>query len=307
MRVLITGGSGLIGSELVRSLAGDGHEVIVLSRSPKRGANLPAGARLELWDGRSAEGWGPLADGADAIVNLAGENIAGGNLLQILFGRWTAERRRRILGSRVDAGRAVVQAVEGAGRKPRVVVQSSGVAYYGLGRDAAQHEDAPAGDDFLARVAVEWETSSAPVEAVGVRRVVFRSGVVLTPRGGILPLLLLPFRLFVGGRLGSGRQWLPWVHLEDQVAAIRYAIENDRVSGTYNLCAPHAVRNAEAASIIAGALHRPNWFPVPAFALRLLLGDKHILVLDGQHAPPDRLTALGFTFRRPRLEDGLRP
>jgi hypothetical protein len=306
MRVIVTGGSGLIGTALVRSLAADGHEVIVLSRAPERVTTLPDGARPERWDGKSAEGWAAWADGADAIVNLAGENIAGSTMPEILFGRWTPERKRRILASRVDAGHAVVRAVERAARKPRVVIQSSGVGYYGLGRDAPQPEGSPPGDDFLARVCVDWEASTAPVESMSVRRVVFRSGVVLTPLGGILPLLLLPFRLFAGGRLGSGRQWFPWVHLDDQVAGIRFAIENDRARGTFNLCAPHPLRNREAVPIIARALRRPAWLPVPAFALRLLLGEKNILVLDGQQAPADRLTALGFKFLRPRLEDALR-
>ena len=305
MRVVITGGSGLIGTALVRSLAADGHEIIVLSRAPERLTALPVGARAERWDGKSAEDWAALADGADAIVNLAGENIAGSNLPEILFGRWTPERKRRIRDSRTDAGRAVVQAVERAAHKPKVVVQSAAVGYYGPGREAPQPEGSPPGDDFLARVCVDWEASTAPVESMGVRRVVFRSGVVLTPLGGILPLLLLPFRLFAGGRLGSGKQWFPWIHLEDEVGAIRFAIESDRARGTFNLCAPHPLRNLEAVPIISRALRRPAWLPVPAFPLRLLLGEKHILVLDGQQAPPDRLVGLGFTFRRPSLEDAL--
>jgi hypothetical protein len=305
MRVIVTGGSGLIGTALTASLAADGHDVIVLSRSPERLTGLPAGARAERWDGKSADGWGPLADGADAIVNLAGENIGGTSLLEILFAHWTPERKRRIRTSRLDAGRAVVQAVQLAGRRPKVLVQSSAVGYYGLGRESAQSEEAPPGQDFLARVCVEWEAATAPVESMGVRRVVLRSGVVLTRQGGILPLLLLPFRLFAGGRLGSGRQWFPWVHLDDQVAAMRFAIENDRARGTYNLSAPQPLRNREAAAIVARVLRRPAWLPVPAFALRLLLGEKHILVLDGQFAPPDRLQAAGFTFAKPRLEEAL--
>jgi hypothetical protein len=305
MRVIVTGGSGLIGTALAGGMAADGHEVIVLSRSPERMTGLPAGVRAEGWDGKSADGWAALADGTDAIVNLAGENIAGNSLLEILFGRWTSDRKRRILTSRVNAGRAVVQAIERAAHKPKVVVQSAAVGYYGTGREAPQPESSPPGDDFLARVCVDWEASTAPVESMGVRRVVFRSGVVLTPQGGILPLLLLPFRLFAGGRLGSGKQWLPWVHLDDVVAALRFAIENDRVRGTYNLCAPQQLRNREAVPIIARHLRRPAWLPVPAFALRLLLGEKNTLVLDGQQAPPDRLQAAGFTFRRPRLEQAL--
>ena len=306
MRVIITGGSGMIGRALARNLADDGHEVIVLSRGPERATRLPDRVRAERWDGRSAEGWAARVDGADAIVNLAGENIGGTTLLEILFGHWTPERKRRILASRVNAGRAVVQAIERAAHKPKLVVQSAAVGYYGTGREAPQPESSPPGDDFLARVCVDWEASTARVESMGVRRVVFRSGVVLTPLGGILPLLLLPFRLFAGGRLGSGNQWFPWVHIDDQVAAIRFAIENDRARGTFNLCAPHTLRNREAVPIIARALRRPAWLPVPAFALRLLLGEKNILVLDGQQAPPDRLVGLGFKFLRPRLEDALR-
>jgi uncharacterized protein (TIGR01777 family) len=306
MRIIVTGGSGMIGTALVRSLAADGHEVILLSRAPERVTGLPEGVRAERWDGKSAAGWQHLADGADAIVNLAGENIAGSSLFEILFGRWTPERKRRILASRVDAGHAVVQAVERAARKPRVVVQSSGVGYYGLGREAQQAESSPPGNDFLARVCVDWEASTAPVDSMGVRRVVLRSGVVLSPQGGTLPLLLLPFRLFAGGRLGSGRQWFPWVHLDDEVGVIRFAIQNDRATGTFNLTAPHQMRNAEAAVIIGRVLRRPVWLPAPAFALRLLLGDKHILVLDGQLAPPDRLVGLGYTFHRPRLEAALK-
>ncbi len=305
MRVIVTGGSGLIGTALVRGLAADGHDVVILSRAPEQVTAQP-GVRAERWDGKSADGWAALADGADAIVNLAGENIAGSSMIEILFGRWTPERKRRILASRADAGRAVVQAVERAARKPRVVVQSSGVGYYGLGREAPQSESAPPGDDFLARVCVDWEASTAPVESLGVRRVVLRSGVVLAPQGGILPLLLLPFRLFAGGRLGNGKQWFPWVHLDDQVAAIRFAIEKDQAKGTFNLTAPHQLRNVEAAAIIGRVLRRPVWLPAPAFALRLLLGEKHILVLDGQQAPPDRLVALGFIFHHPRLDDALR-
>jgi len=306
MRVIITGGSGMIGRALARNLADDGHEVIVLSRAPERATRLPDRVRAERWDGRSADGWAAQADGADAIVNLAGENIAGSSLLEIFFGRWTPERKRRILASRVDAGRAVVQAVERAARKPKVVIQSSGVGYYGLGREAPQSENAPPGDSFQARVCVDWEAATVPVESMGVRRVVFRSGVVLTPEAGILPLLLLPFRLFAGGRLASGKQWFPWVHLDDEVAAIRFAIENDQAHGIFNLTAPHQLRNVEAAAIIGRVLRRPAWLPIPAFALRLLLGEKHILVLDGQQAPPERLVGLGFRFRRPRLEDALR-
>jgi len=305
MRVVITGGSGLIGSALVRSLAADGHEVIVLSRSLAN-QHVPAGVHVERWDGVTAEGWGHLADGAQAIVNLAGENIAGRGILKILFGRWTSARKRAIRDSRRDAGLAIVDAVQRAAHKPEVVIQSSAVGYYGVTHDNRCAEaDAP-GDDFLASVCVDWEASTAPIEAMGIRRAITRTGVVQTPSGGILSMLLLPYRLFVGGRLGSGRQWYPWVHVEDEVSAIRFLIDHPQARGPFNLTAPHQLRNAEVAAVIARTLRRPAWLPIPGFALRALLGEKGILVLEGQLAPPDRLLSLGFVFRHSQFEGALR-
>ncbi len=298
MRVIVTGGTGLIGRALVASLAGDGHEVIVLSRDPQRGGSWPAGVRLERWDGYTANGWGPLADGADAIVNLAGENIAAG--------RWTAERKRRIRESRVNAGRAIVQAVEAATRKPSVLIQSSATGYYGPRGDEELMESAPPGRDFLAQTSLLWEDSTAPVERWGVRRAVIRTGVVLSAEGGALPRMLLPFRLFVGGPLGSGRQWLPWIHIADEVRAIRFLIEQEAASGPFNLAAPNPVTNAQFSRALGKALGRPAWMPVPALALRLLFGEMATVLLNGQRAVPHRLLQLGFTFRFAEVEAALR-
>ncbi len=306
MRVVMTGGSGLIGSALVRSLAADGHEVIVLSRAPERMTGLPGGVRAERWDGKTAEGWAALADGADAIVNLAGESIAGSGILEILFGRWTAARKRAIRDSRRDAGLAIVDAVQRAVRKPKVVIQSSAVGYYGVTHDTRCAEDDAPGNDFLASVCVDWEASTAPIEAMGVRRAITRSGVVQTPSGGILSMLLLPYRLFVGGRLGSGRQWYPWIHIEDEINAIRFLIDQPQARGPFNLTATHQLRNTEVAAVVARTLRRPAWLPIPGFALRALLAEKSILILEGQLAPPDRLLSLGFVFRHPQFEGALR-
>ena len=201
MHILITGGSGLIGRALAADLVRNGVEVVILSRRPERIIGLPAGACAESWDGRSAEGWDSLVDGADAIVNLAGENISSG--------RWTDERKHAILQSRLSAGQAVVQAVKAAARKPRVVIQASGIGYYGPCGNEEITEETPPGHDFLAALATEWESSTASLEALGVRRAVIRTGVVLSTEGGALPRMLLPFRFFVGSRLGSGRQWFP--------------------------------------------------------------------------------------------------
>jgi hypothetical protein len=303
MRIIITGGTGLIGQALAADLAGESHEVIVLSRRPERLAGLPAGVRAERWDARTAEGWGALADGADAVVNLAGESIAGKGLIP---SRWTAERKRRIRDSRLNAGRAITQAVEATTHRPRVVIQASGAGYYGPHGDEQITEEAPAGGNWFEQVAVEWEASTAPVESLGVRRAIIRSGVVLSAKGGALPRLLLPFRFFVGGPLGSGRQWLPWIHIADEVRAIRFLIENPAARGPFNLTAPNLLTNAEFSRVIGRVLRRPAFVPVPAFALRLLLGEMSMVLLEGQKAIPRRLQELGFTFRFPEAEAALR-
>jgi len=297
MRVIITGGTGLIGRALVADLTKDDHETIVLSRRPERAAGLPAEVRVERWDAQTAEGWGSLADGADALVNLAGENIAG---------RWTASRKRRIRESRLNAGRAVVQAVELAGVKPRVVVQASGAGYYGPRGDEEVVEEEPPGSDFLGQLAIEWEASTAPVERMGVRRAVIRSGAVLSTEGGAFPPMLLQSRLFLGGPLGSGRQWLPWIHIADEARAIRFLIENERAQGPFNLVAPYPLTSVEFNRALGRVMRRPAFMPVPAFALRLLAGEMSTVLLDGQRAIPRRLLDLGFAFRFPKAEEALR-
>ena len=298
MRVIVTGGTGLIGRALAADLAADGHEVVVLSRNPQQATDLPPAARVARWDGRTAAGWGHLLEGADAIVNLAGENIGAG--------RWTAERKSRILQSRLDAGRAVVEAVTQTVRKPRVVVQASAVGYYGPRGDEVVREDAPPGSDFLALLCIEWEASTASVEAQGVRRAVIRSGVVLSTEGGALPRLLLPFRFFVGGPLGSGRQWFSWLHIADEVAGIRFLIENEAARGAFNLCAPNPLTNREFSRVVGRVLKRPSFVPVPGFALRLVLGEMADTLLTGQRVVPARLLEMGFAFRFPTAEEALR-
>jgi uncharacterized protein (TIGR01777 family) len=297
MRVIITGGTGLIGRALTADLTKDGHETIVLSRRPERATGLPAGAWVERWDAQTAQGWGALADDADALVNLAGESIAG---------RWTASRKRRIRESRLNAGRAVVQAVELAGVKPRVVIQASGVGYYGPRGDEEIVEEEPPGDDFLGQLAIEWEASTAPVERMGVRRAVIRSGAVLSTEGGAFPPMLLQSRLFLGGPLGSGRQWLPWIHMADEVRAIRFLIENERAQGPFNLAAPNPLTSAEFNRVLGRVMKRPAFLPVPAFFLRLIAGEMSAVLLDGQRAVPRRLLDLGFAFRFLNVEEALR-
>lgn len=300
MHVVIAGGSGLIGRALAADLAGRGHQVTVLSRRPGDVAapGLPAGVTVAHWDGRSAGGWADLADGADAIVNLAGAGIGGG--------RWTAGRKQAIRHSRLEAGQAVIEAVKRAARKPRVVVQSSAIGYYGPRGDEAVTEESPPAGDFLAGVCIEWERTTAGVVDMGVRHVVVRSGLVLSVEGGSFPRLLLPFRLFAGGPLGSGRQWYAWIHMADEVAAIRFLIENEAAQGAFNLTAPQPATNREFAATLGRVMCRPALVPAPAFALRLVLGELAGLVLTGQRVLPQRLSALGFNFRFPALEGALK-
>lgn len=304
MRVVIAGGTGLIGRALSANLASDGHEVIVLSRSPERATRLPDGVRAEGWDARTAEGWGHLADGADAIVNLAGASMAGEGFFPT---RWTDQRQRVISDSRIHAGSAVIAAVEQATQKPRVVVQSSAVGYYGFHGEEALTEEAEPGDDWGGRFTSEvWETATAPVEEMGVRRVVARSGIVFSTEDGALPRLLLPFRLFVGGPMGSGDQWYSWIHVQDEARALRFLIETEEARGAFNLTAPHPMTNGELAKLIGRAMGRPAFIPVPGFAMKLAFGEVADVVLKGQRALPQRLLDLGFEFRFPDAESALR-
>ncbi len=298
MRVIITGGSGLLGRALADNLSLDGHEAIILSRRPQEVRGLPAGARAVRWDGRSAAGWAELIDGSTAIVNLAGENISAG--------RWTERRKESIVRSRVDAGRAVVEAVQQAAVGPTVVMQASGIGHYGPRGDEFVTEQSPAGADFGARVTLAWEASTAPLDELGVRRVIMRMGPSLTPRGGALPLMMLPFRLFVGGPLGSGRQWLSWIHIADTIAAMRFLMERDDARGVFNVCSPQPATNAAFGRALARVMRRPYWLPAPAVALRLALGEMASTVLEGQRAMPARLLAMGFSFRFAEIEAALR-
>ena len=298
MRIVITGGSGLIGGGVAREMAGAGHEVVVLSRDPAKVTGLPAGARAVRWDGVSGAGWADLLNAETAIVHLAGESIAEG--------RWTEEKKRRIRESRVRSGEAVMAAIREARGMPRVLLQGSAVGYYGPCGDELVAEDHPPGGDFLASVCRDWEASTAGVEALGVRRAVLRTGVVLAARAGALPKIALPIKMMVGGPLGSGRQWLPWIHLADEAGAIRFLVENDAARGPFNLAAPNPATNRGFTQAAARVLRRPAFLPAPGFALHLVLGEMAAMVLEGQRAVPRRLQELGYAFRFPELEPALR-
>lgn len=299
MRIVIAGGSGFIGTRLTRHLLEAGHEVFLLTRAPSRLAGrLPRGVSALGWDGRSGEGWSQVLTASTAVVNLAGENIAGG--------AWTVNRRRRIRDSRVNAGIAVTEAVNRAPERPAVLVQASAVGFYGpLGRDFVD-ESAPLGRGFLAEVCAAWEDSTRAVETAGIRRCVIRSGVVLGP-GGALARMLPAFRAFLGGPLGSGEQGLSWIHLDDEALAIVHLIENAGCSGVYNLTAPGAVDSAAFAGTLGRVLNRPALLRTPAFMLRALFGEMaDEALLSGQFVRPARLLQSGYRFRHPELEGALR-
>ncbi len=307
MRVIITGGTGLIGSALTKRLTKDGHEVVVLTRNPAKVTDLPSGARAVAWDATTSKGWESEIDGAGAVVNLAGESIAGDGFLP---SRWSPARKDRILNSRVNAGKAVTEAFSRAQNKPSVLIQSSAVGYYGTQDETNQPpltESAPAGTDFLADVCVKWEASTAAVEAMGVRRAIIRTGIVLSFEGGTLPLLALPYQFFGGGPIGSGKQPFPWIHIDDEVAAICHLIETPTANGAFNLSAPGVLTNNEFGKVLGKVIGRPHYLPAPGFAFKLGFGElADALLLRGQRAVPERLPTVGYTFHYPDAESALK-
>jgi hypothetical protein len=303
MRVVITGGTGLIGSTLARNLGAAGYDAVVLTRNVGKAGALPPGVRAEAWDGLTGKSWSHLLDGDSGIVHLAGEGIAGG--------RWTEDRKRRIRESRVLSGKAVLEAIQNAPAKPKALLQASAVGYYGPRGDDEIVEGQPPGRGFLTEVSVEWEASTAEAEALGVRRVLLRTGVVLAREGGALPKMALPFKLMAGAPLGGGRQWLPWIHMADEVGAIRFLLEREDAHGPFNLAAPKPVTNRELGDVLARVLRRPNplqalGLGVPEPVLRVMLGEMADAVLDSQRVLPSRLLQLGYSFRFPDVESALR-
>lgn len=298
-RVVVTGATGFIGRALCVRLNEDGHEVIALTRSLKRAREI-FGPRIKPaeWNGKDAAGWSEYADGALAIVNLAGENIGSS--------RWTPAKKKAILLSRLDAGQAVTTAVKSAKIKPRVVIQASAVGFYGSRGDEVIDESSSPGEGFLTEVTKEWEQSTQEVESLDVRRVIMRSGVVLGKGARALQRLVKPFKLYVGGSLGNGRQWFSWIHLEDELNAILFFLNKENLKGAFNLTAPHPVIQKSFARTLGKTLGRPSWFPVPGFVLRLSLGkmaDETVLV--SQRAIPKRLLEAGYRFLFPNVESAL--
>ena len=305
MKVLISGGSGFIGGHLVAGLVKDGHEVVVLSRRPET-KNPPSGVRYVTWDARSVSGdWVKELSGAQGIVNLAGANIGSWP--------WTRKRMDELVSSRLSPTAAMVQAIERtpADRRPPALVSASGIDYYGDRGDEIITEESGPGDSFLAQLSQQWELAAQKAEPLGVRVVRIRTAMVFGREAYAFRLLTLPFRLFAGGPLGSGRQWFTWIHIDDIVGLYRLALEDPRVNGPVNAVAPDIRREREVAKEIGRVLHRPALIPVPAFALSLVLGKEAQLLLHGRHAEPAKARGYGYQFRfgalHEALEDILRP
>jgi uncharacterized protein len=298
MKIVIAGGSGFLGRPLTARLLAERNEVVILTR--KAASQVPA--RAVVWspgdDVGNASAWASEIDGADAVVNLAGESIAGR--------RWSAAHKQQILDSRIRATRSLVAAIAGASRPPSVLVSGSAVGYYGPLGDELAVETTPAGSDFLAQVCQQWEAEANRAASPRTRVVCIRTGLVLERDGGALPQMLPPFTFGVGGPVGSGRQYWPWIHRADWIDLVRWAIRTDAAAGPLNATAPEPVRNAEFARALGRALRRPSFMPAPAFALRLMLGEMaDALLLSGQRAVPAKAGELGFLFKYTRVGDAL--
>lgn len=291
MKILIAGGSGFLGTALRNFLTHNSHEVFILTRGPSRG-------RTEIhWDGKTADGWGHLVNEMDAVVNLTGYGLD--------HWPWTRRQKRKFEDSRVLPGRALVSAIQRAERRPKVFLQTSGINRYGLRGKGIADESTPAADDFLSQLTVKWEDATQPVEALGVRRVITRSAVVLAGRGGLLSLMALPARLFFGGKLGDGSQAMPWIHLADQVRAMKFLLENEDARGPFNLIAPTPTSHTEFMRTLAKTMHRPFWFHMPKLLLKLVLGEMNVLITEGRYSTPKRLLEQGYEFQFPNIEQAL--
>ncbi|MEO7192219.1 MAG: TIGR01777 family oxidoreductase [Vicinamibacterales bacterium] len=300
MKIVLAGGSGFLGQMLARDLAANAHDVVILSRENPTQPGPPA-IRQVVWrpDGSAGE-WASALDGSDAVVNLAGAGIADK--------RWTAARKQMLLTSRVQSTRSLLAAIDRVRARPAVFIQNCGIGYYGTARgsEPVDERDRP-GNDFLARLCVDWEAAAAPIASLGCRLVYLRTGVVLAANGGALPKMTLPFRFFAGGPLGSGQQYLSWIHIEDWLSMMAWSLANGALSGPVNATSPSPVTNSDFSRAIGAALHRPSLLPVPGFVLKILVGElADAALLGGQRALPRSAQREGFVFKHPQVGEALR-
>lgn len=294
MRILMTGGSGLVGTALATELRASGATVNRFVRPESKAAQGDV-----TWNPATGEGNFACAEGADAVVNLAGASIGGG--------RWTSKRKALLRSSRVDLALQLIAALARLKTPPKIFVSASAIGYYGDRGEESLTEASPSGQDFLAALSRDWEAAATKAEQFGARTVILRFGIVLAKNAGALPQMMMPFKMGVGGRIGSGKQWMSWVALDDAIAAIRAAIADASMRGPVNIVAPNPARNAEFTKTLARVLHRPAIFPAPAFALRLLLGEMaDALLLSSQRVVPQKLMEQGFRFQYAELEPALR-
>lgn len=305
MRIVIAGGTGFLGSPLAEVYAEEGHDVRLLTRSlppgqsaHESGTGVPGITRVGWNPDGHAGPWRNALHGSDAVINLAGESI--GNK------RWTPARKASLRDSRLLATRSLVAALIEAEKRPTVLVSSSAVGYYGDGGDQVKTEDSPAGNDFLAHLCEDWEADARKAALPGVRVAVVRTGVVLERSGGALPRMITPFKFFAGGPLGSGRQYMSWIHRLDWVELVRWIVATNDAAGVFNATAPHPVTNREFARALGRALRRPALLPTPGFGLRLLLGEFADSILTGQRVIPARAKSMGYHFRYPEIDIAFR-
>jgi uncharacterized protein (TIGR01777 family) len=300
MRFVIAGGTGFVGSRVVRHLLSNNHSVVILSLRPERARAAFPAATVFQWDGRVLSEWKETISGADAVLNFAGVSIGEH--------RWTDSYRKAIVESRLNATNALVRAIADARTKPHVFMNASAVGYYGNVPDGDVSEEHPPGSGFLAMVVQQWEEAAGQARQSGVRVVTPRFGIILGREGGALQRMLLPFRFFLGGPLGSGRQWFPWVHIDDVIGAIEFVIHREAFSGPVNVAAPDHVTTKQFCAALGRTMHRPSWAPVPGIALKMILGAQMAeeLLLWGQRVIPKKLLEAGYTFRFPKLEEALK-
>jgi len=293
VKIVLTGATGMIGSLLTERWSNSDHSLVLLSRRPPAEIGVAKKQWLAWQPGASGD-WERAIDGADAVINLAGEPIAGK--------RWTPKQKEILRSSRVDGTRALVDAIAKAQVKPKLMISGSAVGYYGPHGDEALNEDSKPGDDFLARLCVDWEAQAQKAESLGVRVCFLRTGIVLAKGKGALKKMVPPFKMFFGGPLGSGRQRMPWIHIEDEIGLIQFLIDNEGARGAFNGIAPNPVTMAEFSKTLGGVLNRPSWARVPPFVLALMVGEMAEMLLNGQRAIPAAASKLGFKFQYPSLK-----
>src|SRR4051794_26887289 len=298
-RVIVTGATGMLGRRICAQLKHKGYDVVVFSRDPVKARQiLPGAAEYVAWTAAERGPWARAVDGAYAVIHMAGAPVLGK--------RWTTRYKTELLDSRVVSTHGLVDAMAAATHKPRVFVCSSAVGYYGF-RDATPlDESAAPGSDFLARIVIAWEQEARRANDFGIRTVMVRTGIVLDREEGGLPPMQLPFRFFVGGPILPGSQWFPWIHMDDEIGIIMFALEDERVEGPVNAVAPEPQTNRDFGKTLGKVMHRPAWLPVPRFALRILLGEVAGTLANGQRPVPNKLLDLGFRFQYRTSEQALR-